>query len=366
MPDPARPDDPDVGGEPDARRPSGDDARPELVAVGDDHEPSPLTTRRERKERLEALTRAAREQAREASRSLAVLSAKVASSRRGMARQTADLDRLRTEVNLFARELEVLTARKGAGGSGWAIATDGLLADSAQALAAGEATESWHLLLAAKRQAYDGRTRDELAAEVRSVIADARSVLSAGEARHIAEDLGSIKPKDRLDAVRVRLAAARRQIDEALVARQERYRVAARGLVNTGVLLGLILLGGAVAAWLSTSMADEGEALRNLDNYVTVAALGGMGVALSLLLPWHRNPTRPAVLDFVNPLDITFLRVVLGVGVAMAVVTVLQSDLQAGLDLGGVKAYPWAIAAGFSERLLDKRLLAIDDEVRQG
>lgn len=361
MPDPARPQDPADAGDP-----PGDDARPELVAVSDDHEPSPLNSRRERKERLEALTRAAREQAREASRSLAVLSAKVASSRRGMARQTADLDHLRTEINLFARELEVLTARKGAAGAGWAVATDGLLADSAQALASGEVTESWHLLLAAKRQAYDGRNRDELAAEVRSVVAAARATLSAAEARHLVDDLESIRPKDRLDTVRVRLAAARRQIDEVLVARQERYRVAAKGLVNTGVLLGLILFGGAVAAWLSTSLADEGEALRNLDNYVTVAALGGMGVALSLLLPWHRNPTRPAVLDFVNPLDITFLRVVLGVGVALAAVTVLQSDLQAGLDLGGVKAYPWAIVAGFSERLLDKRLLAIDDEVRQG
>ena len=69
------------------------------------------------------------------------------------------------------------------------------------------------------------------------------------------------------------------------------------------------------------------------------------------------------MLDFLNPLDVTFLRVVMGVGVALALVTVLQSDLQAGLDLGGVKAYPWAIAAGFSERLLDKRMLAIDDEV---
>jgi len=294
---------------------------------------------------------------------LADLSAKVANSRRGMARQTADEDRLRTEVNLFAHELEVLTARKGAAGSAWAVAADGLLADSAQALASGEVAESWKLLLAAKRRSYDGRNRDELTAEVRATIAAAAVELAEAEAAPIVADLGAITTKERLEAVRVRLAAAREQIDQAVVSRAERYRVAAKGLVNTGVLLAVILVGGALAAWASTSLADEGEALRNLDNYLTVAALGGMGVALSLLLPWHRKPTRPAVLDFLNPLDVTFLRLVLGVGVALALVTVLQSDLQAGLDLGGVKAYPWAIAAGFSERLLDKRLLFIDDEV---
>ena len=140
MPDPARPHDPADDGTDD---PGGsgrevEDSRPELVAVSDDHEPASLSTRRERKDRRDALARAAREQARGASRSLADLSAKVASSRRGMARQTADEDRLRTEVNLFARELDVLTARKGAAGSAWAVAADGLLADAAQALASGE------------------------------------------------------------------------------------------------------------------------------------------------------------------------------------------------------------------------------------
>ena len=123
------------------------------MAVADDHEPASLSSRRERKERRDALAARARDQARGASRSLADLSAKVANSRRGMARQTADEDRLRTEVNLFAHELEVLTARKGAPGSPWAVAADGLLADAAQALASGEVAESWKLLLAAKRRA---------------------------------------------------------------------------------------------------------------------------------------------------------------------------------------------------------------------
>jgi hypothetical protein len=281
-----------------------------------------------------------------------------------MARQTADEDHLRTEVNLFARDLESLTTRKGASGSPWAVAADGLLADAAQALASGEVAESWKLLLAARRRAYEGRTRDELTAEVRTVIADARAQLTAEEADAVAADLEAIGSRDRVDVLRIRLAAAREQIDRVVVARNERFRAAAKGLVNTGVLLAALLVGGALAAWWSTSLADEGEALRNLDNYLTIGALGAMGVALSLLLPLRRAAARPAVLEFLNPLDVTFLRVVLGVGVAIAVVTVLQSDLQAGLDLGGVKAYPWAIAAGFSERLLDRRLLALDEEAR--
>ena len=125
---------------------------------------------------------------------------------------------------------------------------------------------------------------------MRATCAAAVVELPKAEADPIVKDLGSITPKDRLESVRVRLASAREQIDQVVVSRHERYRVAAKGLVNTGVLLAVILVGGALAAWAATSLADEGEALRNLDNYLTVAALGGMGVALSLLLPWHRNP----------------------------------------------------------------------------
>jgi Na+/H+ antiporter NhaA len=50
------------------------------------------------------------------------------------------------------------------------------------------------------------------------------------------------------------------------------------------VLLAILLVGGAFAAWASTSLADEGEVLRNLDNYCTIAALGGMGVAAGTYL----------------------------------------------------------------------------------
>lgn len=385
MPDPARPADvdvPETGGDP-----AGPAARPDLVAVSDDlpgrdrateREPAAddgETTdagrgeragggsRRDRRDRREALAAAVREQARGASRSLADLSAKVAGSRRGMAHQTADQARLRTQLSLFARELEALTARTRSAGAPWAVAAESLLADATQAFVAGELAESYRLLSAARRQSYDGRGRDELGLEAAAIEDAARTHLPEAEASRLAKQLGALKPSDRLEKVRLHLAAAREQVDEAAIAHDERARVAARGLFHIGVLLAALIAGGAVAAWLATSLADEGEALRNLDNYLTICALGGLGVALSLLLPWRRATGRAAVVDFLHPLDVTFLRLVLGIGVAVAVVTVLQSDLQAGLDLGGVKAYPWAIAAGFSERLLDRRMAMADAEV---
>ncbi|MCB1014789.1 MAG: hypothetical protein KDB10_06685, partial [Acidimicrobiales bacterium] len=354
MPDPARPADPSA---PDG----GDDgpARPDLVAVSDDGAPDgdapdgasrdasrdATVSRRERRERLDALARAAAEQARGASRSIAELSGRVAGSRRGMARQTADQDRLRTELGLFARDLDALIARTHATDAPWAAAAGGLLADATEAFAAGELSESWRLLGAARRQSYDGRGRDELSLEAEAVEAQARRVLPDEEADRLAERLGALKPSDRLDRVRLHLAAAREEVDEAVIRRDQRARVAARQLFHVGVLLAALIAGGALAAWFSTSLADEGEALRNLDNYLTTCALGGLGVTLSLLLPWRRAAVRPRTLDFLHPLDVTFLRLVLGIGVAVAVVIVLQSDLQAGLDLGGVKAYPWAVAA---------------------
>lgn len=320
-------------------------------------------SRRDRKERRDALATAAREQARGASRSLADLSAKVAGSRRGMARQTTDQARLRTQLSLFARELEALTARTRSTDAPWAVAAESLLADATQAFVAGELAESYRLLSAARRQSYDGRGRDELGLEAVAIEDAASAHLPEAESSRLAVQIGALKPSDRLEKVRLHLAAAREQVDEAAIAHDERARVAARGLLHIGVLLAALIIGGAVAAWLATSLADEGEALRNLDNYLTICALGGLGVALSLLLPWRRASGRAAVLDFLNPLDVTFLRLGLGIGVAVAVVTVLQSDLQAGLDLGGVKAYPWAIAAGFSERLLDRRMAMTDAEV---
>lgn len=354
-----------------------DAARPDLVAVNDsatDESPAddagPVaraeptgTSRRDRKERRDALAAAVRGQARGAGRSLADLSARVAGSRRGMARQTADQARLRTELSLFARELDALTARTRSAEAPWAVAAGSLLADATEAFAVGELAESRRLLSAARRQSYDGRGRDELALEATAIEEAARDRLPESDAARLAEQLGALKPSDRLEKVRLHLSAGREQVDEAAIAHAERARVAARGLVHIGVLLATLIAGGAVAAWLSTSLADEGEALRNLDNYLTICALGGLGVALSLLLPWRRSGGRPQVLDFLNPLDVTFLRLVLGIGVAVAVVTVLQSDLQAGLDLAGVKAYPWAIAAGFSERLLDRRMAMADADI---
>ena len=384
MPDPARPADVDV---PETGDPASPAARPDLVAVSDDlpgregatereHADDDGGTtgagrgerpgggsRRDRKDRREALAAAVREQARGASRSLADLSAKVAGSRRGMAHQTADQARLRTQLSLFARELEALTVRTRSADAPWAVAAESLLADATQAFVAGELAESYRLLSAARRQSYDGRGRDELGLEAAAIEDAARAHLPEAEAGRLAKQLGALKPSDRLEKVRLHLAAAREQVDEAAIAHDERARVAARGLFHIGVLLAALIAGGAVAAWLATSLADEGEALRNLDNYLTLCALGGLGVALSLLLPWRRATGRAAVVDFLHPLDVTFLRLVLGIGVAVAVVTVLQSDLQAGLDLGGVKAYPWAIAAGFSERLLDRRMAMADAEV---
>ena len=343
-----------------------DAARPDLTAVTDYDAATDAgrsAARRDRKDRRDALAVAVGEQARGASRSLAELSAKVAGSRRGMARQTADQARLRTELSLFARELDALAGRTRSDDAPWAVASSALLADATQAFAAGELSESYRLLSAARRQSYDGRGRDELTLEATAIEDAARAHLRAADAGRLTKQLGALKASDRLEKVRLHLAAAREQVDEATIAHDERARVAARGLVHIGVLLAVLIFGGAVAAWLSTSLADEGEALRNLDNYLTICALGGMGVALSLLLPWRRIGGRPQVLDFLHPLDVTFLRLVLGIGVAVAVVTVLQSDLQAGLDLAGVKAYPWAIAAGFSERLLDRRMAMADAEV---
>lgn len=364
MPDVARPADPTPPDPVDEG--DGPVARPDLVAVSDDHaggDERRNASRRDRKDRRDALTAAAREQARGASRSLAELSAKVAGSRRGMARQTADQARLRTELSLFARDLDATIARTRAAEAPWAVAASALLADATNAFAAGELAESYRLLSAARRQSYDGRGRDELGLEATAIEDAARARLPEAEASRLVKQLGALKPSDRLEKVRLHLSAAREQVDEAAIAHDDRARVAARGLVHIGVLLAALIVGGAIAAWLSTSLADEGEALRNLDNYLTICALGGLGVALSLLLPWRRSGGRPQVLDFLHPLDVTFLRLVLGIGVAVAVVTVLQSDLQAGLDLAGVKAYPWAIAAGFSERLLDRRMAMADAEV---
>ena len=57
-----------------------------------------------------------------------------------------------------------------------------------------------------------------------------------------------------------------------------------------------------------------------------------------------------------HPVTLLLVRLLTGAIAAIAVVGVLQTDVQSVIAINGSEAYPVALAAGFCERLLDRRL----------
>jgi L-alanine-DL-glutamate epimerase-like enolase superfamily enzyme len=122
------------------------------------------------------------------------------------------------------------------------------------------------------------------------------------------------------------------------------------------------LVGAGLAVGTDVVDGGSGEALGSLDDFFAVIGFGACGAVVSMLVPWSGSSNRPAILDFVNPTDLTVLRVATGAALALALLVVLQvTDLT---EVVGPQAYPWAFAAGFGERIIDKRLDAVDAAAR--
>jgi len=287
----------------------------------------------------------------------------LARSRRWMVRDTPNGNRLRADIARFAAELPGLVNRAGKGSESWAPTAEALAVGAAEALGRGDNIEAWSLLWAGEREVIDGLRIEEVRATGVATLDGARSLLEPGAVTAVKKDLAGLEQASSRDA-RSKLREARLLVDRLSLEVYQRLHQEARRISGFSMLTVAFLLAGAVATLAGIPAGTDGDALSGASAYLTVVTFGAAGAVISLVLPWREKHARPALLDFVNPVDLMVLRIAMGAAFALIFVAVMQAGVQGVVQIDGAQAYPWALAAGFSERLLDKRLEGLDAEAR--
>jgi hypothetical protein len=305
----------------------------------------------------------AAQMASDAASSLKLVAANLARSRRWMVRDTPNGDRLRTEISRFVAELPGLTRRAGKAGESWAPTAEALAVGASEALGRGDNLEAWDLLWAGEREAIDGLRPEEVRASAVTTHDRAKALLEPAAAKAADREMARIDEAPAKEA-RTHLREGRLLVDRLSLEVYRRLHQEARRISGLSMLTLAFLLGGAVATLAGIPAADDGGALSGASPYLSVVIFGAAGAVISMILPWREKTARPVLIDFVNQVDLMVLRISLGAAFALIFVAIMQADVLSVVQIDGAKAYPWALAAGFSERLIDRRLVSLDDEAR--
>lgn len=287
----------------------------------------------------------------------------LARSRRWMVRDTPNGDRLRTEIARFAAVLPGLVERAPKSSEEWAPTAEALGVGAAEALARGDNLEAWDLLWTGQREAIDGLRPEEVRAAGTATLDAARGLLEPAAVTAAKKELAGVEEASVRDA-RSKVREARLLVDRLSLDVYRRLHQEARRISAFSMLTVLFLLAGAFATLVGIPAGSDGDALSGASAYLTVVTFGAAGAVISLVLPWREKRPRPALLDFVNAVDLMILRISMGAAFALIFVAVMQAGVQDVVQIDGAQAYPWALAAGFSERLLDRRLEGLDAEAR--
>jgi hypothetical protein len=263
--------------------------------------------------------------------------------------------RLHTELMVLSGDLTVARERFGADHDAVLASAHRLSEAARQAVLADDPADASALVRASRRQLLELADRRALLSAAAAIPTSTLPEHQSGEliaaVVHVDEH-----PKARLDPLRGAVVAAQRVHDEAGDGEDRRLQTTARSVYVTGIAAFVLLVVGAVTAMLGNLTADQGEALRNLDNFVAVAGWGLFGAVISRLVPWRQSATPPPAAEFMHPATLMLVRLLTGAIAVIAVVGVLQTDVQSVIAINGSEAYPVALAAGFCERLLDRRL----------
>jgi hypothetical protein len=287
----------------------------------------------------------------------------LARSRRWMVRDTPNSDRLRSEISRLAAELPGLAKRAGRSGESWAPSAEALAIGASEALGRGDNLEAWDLLWAGEREAIDGLRPEEVRASAVTTLDRARALLEPAVAKAAEKELAPVESAP-LKEARTHLREGRLLVDRLALEVFRHLHQEARRISGLSMLAVGFLLAGAVATLAGIPAAAGGDALSGASAYLTVVVFGAAGAVISMIVPWREKISRPVLVDFVNPVDLMVLRISLGAAFALIFVAVMQADVLSVVQIEGAKAYPWALAAGFSERLIDRRLVSLDQEAR--
>jgi hypothetical protein len=281
-------------------------------------------------------------------------------------RTVAARQRLSSEIRLLADEAEdsSLDPRT-------SKTVRALLNDAVRSAAQHNINEGYDFLNAAKRASYKKlSTRHERAAVATRIAAEAEAKLSgwrlttvrdlldiAANTHRTAKHSG---PSARAHAQRtvpptiMTLQHAQLMLDENSSNVYRRLDVYGRALKFAFAALVVILIAMYFVIrgeWLKLS----GTALESTGGYIGVLVLGALGSMLSVALTRLRAP-RARLPELFESRLVDWLRPGIGAASAVALVVVIESGIQQAVLAEQRQVYVWALAAGFSERLLRRTL----------
>lgn len=134
-----------------------------------------------------------------------------------------------------------------------------------------------------------------------------------------------------------------------------------RRLIQLPLLLGIVLASVFVLVALEFPAAAVESTLGSWRRFITVIVLGALGAVISATLAGLRNPLRGRLTEIMQRDAITLLRPLVGATSAAAVAIFLESGIQTTIDVNGSRVFPFALAAGFTERLVVRVMKSVED-----
>jgi len=285
-------------------------------------------------------------------------------TRRRTRRLDVKAERLQTTLTVEAPLIQMLVERTTApSDSEFAVDWRGkaldLLSRARAALLGNRTDEGWRSLNAAQRLTIFGMLPEERSLEGRRVIEEARAKLDGWRLKAIENALAATEGKQ--PPTSVQLYFARELIDEHFDTLYLRLGMLERRLIQLPLLLGIVLASVFVLVALEFPAAAVESTLGSWRRFITVIVLGALGAVISATLAGLRNPLRGRLTEIMQRDAITLLRPLVGATSAAAVAIFLESGIQTTIDVNGSRVFPFALAAGFTERLVVRVMKSVED-----
>lgn len=276
--------------------------------------------------------------------------------------------RLTATIESYEGELEARIARYNAGKKradgvqeaewDWTAHAKGMLHRARSAADQGRIDESWRCLNASKRLELFGMKDEELRLEGQRVLKEADRKLRSWRKDSVKAILATKDQGEGKAPTAIQLHIAREILDEHFANTYMKL-----GLLASRLRVSAIFVAVAIAALfivVHRGLPDAGpdSVLGNWHRLAVIAALGALGAVLSAILgAVHEEGRIPEV---VRQGWIAATRPLVGIAAAIVVVIILETGVTDIVVVSGTRAYPFAIAAGFTERLVTRVLNTIE------
>ncbi|MCJ7726654.1 MAG: hypothetical protein MUP76_09750, partial [Acidimicrobiia bacterium] len=219
--------------------------------------------------------------------------------------------------------------------------------DARIALESRQVVDGWQLVRAAERHMIEARQVEELSDDL---------VLTRRRLEELAPGMtAQLPPRRTKDPEELRSALRRAQaLGDAYIDEFERLVHQKARMLGHGAMLlvGMLTVVG-LAVMFDIPVDVGGTVLAGFATYVTIVGLGFVGAIVSRAIASDADAGY-VVQSSMNPMLVHLLRIGLGGASALFVLLYLQSGIQGLIDATGINAYPFALAAGFGERIVDR------------